>query len=109
MIGDKSAKAALFQPYFQLVPLAGTIMRTVHLLQDFPGEDIRPIEARQPQFAGGGIEAIMFVLTIGIEDESGGAAFVLETHHDGNLARQSGQPAARQTKRTAAEAAPPAF
>ena len=92
-----------------MVPRAGEIVGAGCLLEDLPGEDIGAVEACQPQLAGGGIEAVVAIPSIGSEHEPGGARFVVELHPHGDLIRKRRGGCDGEAERAAAKASADAF
>jgi hypothetical protein len=85
------------------IPLAGSIMSARDGLQDGPGENVGAFKTSQTQLAGGGIKAVMPVLSIRSEDQPGGAGFVVEFYLDFHFVGKCRHGPFRQAKRPAAK------
>jgi hypothetical protein len=82
---DVALEVVAVDAYGEFVPVIEAPRRVWSVVKDGPGVDIGTIETGESEVSGTGIEAVVTITSVGMEDESCGALFVVESNGDADI------------------------
>src|SRR5690606_22907900 len=94
----------LLDAHLEMVPFACLVMRRGLVEEHFPAIDVRAFEARQTELARRGVEAVVLLIAVGMENQPCRARFAIQLDADGHFIGNLGQRQFRNAERAAAEA-----